>query len=87
MSIVVTNFLKDVTGKDAKDQTPRDFFENGGIVWHHDAGALEGHAKGGNAPTNRVIKETAIIAKGYGYNKKQAESIRIALKVRPMATL
>jgi len=41
-SSIVVNFLKNVTGKDAKDQTPRDFFENGGIVWHHDAGALEG---------------------------------------------
>ena len=69
-SSIVVNFLKNVTGKDAKDQTPRDFFENGGIVWHHDAGALEGHAKGGNAPTNRVIKETAVIAKGYGFENR-----------------
>ena len=59
-------------------------------MWHHDAGALEGHAKGiiehnilsyfilfrmisilgGNAPTNRVIKETAVIAKGYGFENR-----------------
>lgn len=26
-SSIVVNFLKNVTGKDAKDQTPRDFFE------------------------------------------------------------
>ena len=64
-------------------------------MFHHDAGDLEGHAKGtttivifsvnsfnciftistilitgGNAPTNSVIKETAVIALGFGYEHR-----------------